>query len=76
MVVMNDDASSIGMAIHSLASFPLSVLESILFQRPKKVTNWNILKFMNHKEMATADPSMNVPDEVGSSSLASAISSI
>ena len=78
MVVVNNNSPSVRVAINSLASLPLSILESVLFQCPKKLANRNILKFMNHKETATAGPSItsNVLDEAGSSSLASTISSI
>ncbi len=78
MMVMNNDAPSVTMAINSLASLPLSILEFVLFQCSKELADGNIFKFVNHRETATAGPSMisNVPDGVGSSSLASIISSI
>jgi len=76
MVVVNNNSPSVTVAINSLASLPLSILESVLFQCPKKLANGNIFKLMNHKETATAGPSITstVPEE-GSSSLASTISS-
>ena len=78
MMVMNNNTPSVRMAIDSLASLPFSILESVLLQGPKKLADGNIFEFMNHKETATAGPSItsNAKDEMGSSSLASAISSM
>lgn len=78
MMVMNDNSSSIFVAIYPLASFPFSIMETVLLQCPKKVANRNIFKFMNHMETATAGSSMisKDSDEDGIFSPASIISSI
>jgi hypothetical protein len=78
MMIMNNNTPSITMTIYSLASFPFSILESVLPQCPQEVANRNIFKFMDHRETATAGSSMisNVSDEDGIPSPASTISSI
>jgi len=78
MMVMNHNTSSILVAIHPLASFPFSILETVLLQCPKKIANGNIFKFMNHRETAIAGSSMTsiLSDGVGIPSPESIISSI
>ena len=78
MMVMNNNTPSIAVTIYSLASLPLSILESVLLQCPKEIANGNIFKFMDHRETATAGSSMisNISDGDGIPSPASIISSI
>ena len=75
---MNNNTPSVRVAVYSLASLPLPILEAVLLQRPKEIANRNIFEVVDHRETATAGSSMisNVSDADGIPSPASILSSI
>ena len=78
MMKMNNNATTVRVAINPLASFTPFVLKSILFDCPNKFPDRGIFKLVNHKETAMAGSSIISTsfEGCGSPSPASIMSSI
>lgn len=78
MMIMNDNTTSVEMAINPLASFAPFVFESILLKGPNEFSNRSISESMYHNETAIAGASMSSTSSEGAgrSSPESIISSI
>ena len=60
MVIMDDDTTTIRVAIDSLTSFASFVFKTILFKGPNEFSDWCIFESVNHMETATAGSSITL----------------